>query len=130
MLVSDLLSLQQETVREEEEEVPRIDVEIPRCVAQLGSEPNFIKLPNFLSIETRQSNPCFFLQSRHRMSVFLSFFRPFDEAVYEDEAEDDGEILDEDGRARLKLKVHYASSPKEHFFDSNITRTILFLKTW
>ena len=64
------------------------------------------------------------------MSVFLSFFRPFDEAVYEDEAEDDGEILDEDGRARLKLKVHYASSPKEHFFDSNITRTILFLKTW
>ena len=38
---------------EMEEEVPRIEVEIPRCVAQLGSEQYFVKLPNFLSIETR-----------------------------------------------------------------------------
>lgn len=38
---------------EEEEEVPRINVEIPRCVANLGSEVHFVKLPNFLSVETR-----------------------------------------------------------------------------
>lgn len=37
----------------EEEEVPRINVEIPRCVANLGSELHFVKLPNFLSVETR-----------------------------------------------------------------------------
>ena len=36
-----------------EEEAPRINVEIPRCVAQLGSELYFVKLPNFLSVETR-----------------------------------------------------------------------------
>ena len=38
---------------QEEEEVPRINVEIPRCVANLGSELHFVKLPNFLSVETR-----------------------------------------------------------------------------
>lgn len=38
---------------EEEEEAPRINVDIPRCVAQLGSELYFVKLPNFLSVETR-----------------------------------------------------------------------------
>eukprot|EP00731_Ephydatia_muelleri_P009475 Em0005g61a len=65
-----------------EEEVPRINVEIPRCVAQLGSELYFAKLPNFLSVETR----------------------PFDPNLYEDEGEED-DILDEEGRARLKLKV-------------------------
>ena len=37
----------------EEEEVPRINVEIPRCVAQLGTDLHFVKLPNFLSVETR-----------------------------------------------------------------------------
>lgn len=37
----------------EVEEVPRINVEIPRCVAQLGSDLYFAKLPNFLSVETR-----------------------------------------------------------------------------
>ena len=31
--------------------------------------------------------------------------RPFDPALYEDEVEDENEILDEEGRARLKLKV-------------------------
>ena len=40
-----------------EEEVPRINVEIPRCVAQLGSELYFAKLPNFLSVETRYITP-------------------------------------------------------------------------
>ncbi len=38
---------------EGEGEVPRINVEIPRCVAQLGSDLHFVKLPNFLSVETR-----------------------------------------------------------------------------
>ena len=31
--------------------------------------------------------------------------RPFDPELYEDEGEDD-DVLDEEGRARLKLKVH------------------------
>ena len=35
---------------------------------------------------------------------FLSY-RPFDASLYEDEMEEEGELLDEDGRARLKLKV-------------------------
>ena len=42
----------------------------------------FVKLPNFLSIETK----------------------PFDQAFYEDEIDED-EVLDDEGRARLKLKV-------------------------
>lgn len=66
----------------EVEEVPRINVEIPRCVAQLGSDLYFAKLPNFLSVETR----------------------PFDPNLYEDEGDED-DVLDEEGRARLKLKV-------------------------
>lgn len=36
-----------------EEEAPRIYVEIPRCVAQINSDLHFVKLPNFLSVETR-----------------------------------------------------------------------------
>lgn len=36
---------------------------------------------------------------------YLVNLRPFDPALYEDEGDDDGEVLDEDGRARLKLKV-------------------------
>ena len=42
-----------EREEEVEEEVPRINVEIPRCVANLGSDIHFVKLPNFLSVETR-----------------------------------------------------------------------------
>ena len=42
-----------ESVAEPEEEVPCIDVEIPRCLAKLGTDQYFVKLPNFLSIETR-----------------------------------------------------------------------------
>ena len=41
-----------------------------------------MKMPNFLSIERK----------------------PFDPALYEDEMEED-EVLDEEGRARMKLKV-------------------------
>ena len=38
---------------EGEAEVPRINVEIPRCSAALGTDQFFVKLPNFLSVETR-----------------------------------------------------------------------------
>ncbi len=72
--------------QEEEEEEPvqetRIDVEVPKISTNLGNEVHFIKLPNFLSIECR----------------------PFDPETYEDEFEDE-DILDEEGRTRLKLKV-------------------------
>ena len=68
---------------EEEEEETRIDVTIPYSQFSLGSELYFVKMPNFLSIERK----------------------PFDPALYEDEMEED-EVLDEEGRARLKLKVH------------------------
>lgn len=68
----------------EEEQVPetRIDVEVPKIQTDLGREIHFVKLPNFLSVESR----------------------PFDQDTYEDEMED-GEQQDEEGRTRLKLKV-------------------------
>lgn len=60
----------------------KIDVEIPRIVSDLGKDIHFVKLPNFLSVDTR----------------------PFDPETYEDEI-DEEELLDEEGRQRLKLKV-------------------------
>ncbi|KAF5290927.1 hypothetical protein FQA39_LY14533 [Lamprigera yunnana] len=68
----------------EPEPIPetRIDVEIPKISCDLGRDIHFVKLPNFLSVETR----------------------PFDQETYEDEI-DEEETLDEEGRARLKLKV-------------------------
>merc|ERR1719210_1004926 len=70
--------------QEEEVEIPetRIEVEIPKINTNLGSNQHFVKLPNFLSVETR----------------------PFDSTTYEDEIDED-EVLDEEGRTRLKLKV-------------------------
>ncbi|KAG2470833.1 LEO1 protein, partial [Polypterus senegalus] len=70
--------------QQEEESVPetRIEVEIPKVNTDLGSDLYFVKLPNFLSVEPR----------------------PFDPQYYEDEFEDE-EMLDEEGRTRLKLKV-------------------------
>lgn len=71
---------------EEREKTPipetRIDVEIPRIASDLGKDIHFVKLPNFLSVDTR----------------------PFDPETYEDEI-DEEETLDEEGRQRLKLKV-------------------------
>ncbi len=69
---------------EEDEPVPetRIDVEVPKISTNLGEEVHFVKLPNFLSVDCR----------------------PFDPDNYEDEIEDE-DSLDEEGRARLKLKV-------------------------
>lgn len=75
-------SVNEENQREKEPEpepIPerRIDVEIPRIVSDLGSDIHFVKLPNFLSVETR----------------------PFDSQTYEDEI-DEEETLDEEGRQR------------------------------
>ncbi|XP_048338103.1 RNA polymerase-associated protein LEO1 [Sphaerodactylus townsendi] len=69
---------------QQEEPVPetRIEVEIPKVNTDLGNDLYFVKLPNFLSVEPR----------------------PFDPQYYEDEFEDE-EMLDEEGRTRLKLKV-------------------------
>ncbi|EFX71865.1 hypothetical protein DAPPUDRAFT_255226 [Daphnia pulex] len=70
--------------KEPEEPVPetRIEHELPYIRADVGSEFHFVKLPNFLSVEPR----------------------PYDPETYEDELEEE-ETLDEEGRARLKLKV-------------------------
>jgi len=67
------------------EEAPReveIKVDIPRLVANLGEELYFVKFPNFLSVETH----------------------PYDPETYEDEIDED-EVMDEEGKGRLKLKV-------------------------
>lgn len=80
----------EETQRQKEPEpepepIPerRIDVEIPRIVSDLGKDVHFVKLPNFLSVETR----------------------PFDPQTYEDEI-DEEETLDEEGRQRcLSFKI-------------------------
>lgn len=79
------IDLLEENEREDEPEpIPetRIDVEIPRIVTDLGKDIHFVKLPNFLSVETR----------------------PFDQETYEDEI-DEEETMDEEGRQRIKLKV-------------------------
>jgi len=72
---------------EEEEGEPaqetRIDVEVPKIKTDLGREMHFVKLPNFLSIESR----------------------PFDPDTYEDELDEDLQQQDEEGRNRTKLKV-------------------------
>ena len=65
-----------------EEEGLSISIELPRCNISLGKELNFIKLPNFLSVDTK----------------------PFDPNFYEDEIDED-DCIDEEGKARLKLKV-------------------------
>lgn len=72
----------EENEREKEPEpepIPErcIDVEIPRIVSDLGRDIHFVKLPNFLSVETR----------------------PFDPQTYEDEI-DEEETHDEEGRQR------------------------------
>ncbi len=56
-----------------------------------------MKLPNFLSVETR----------------------PFDPTTYEDEI-DDEETLDEEGRARLKLKVENTIRWREKFNEKGV----------
>lgn len=67
---------------EPEPEIVRIDCEMPAAKPNLGSKLYFLKLPNFLSIDTHEYDP----------------------ATYEDEIDED-EIKDNEGRARMKLKV-------------------------
>ncbi|KAK4473616.1 hypothetical protein MN116_002968 [Schistosoma mekongi] len=71
----------EENLADEPDET-RISVDFPLIRADLGREVHLVKMPNFLSVETR----------------------PFDPNFYEDELDED-EILDEEGRTRLKLKV-------------------------
>lgn len=66
-----------ENIPEEPHPETRIDVEIPKITTDLGRDLHFVKLPNFLSVETR----------------------PFEPSTYEDEI-DEEETLDEEGRAR------------------------------
>ncbi|CAH0390368.1 unnamed protein product [Bemisia tabaci] len=88
---------------EEEAEEPvetRIDVDLPKLNCDLGNDLHFVKLPNFLSVETR----------------------PFDSKYYEDEI-DEEETLDEEGRARLKLKVENTIRWREIFDkDQNLSK--------
>lgn len=66
----------------------------------MGRDIHFVKLPNFLSVETR----------------------PFDQETYEDEI-DEEETLDEEGRARLKLKVENTIRWRETFDkEGNVTK--------
>lgn len=89
--------------KEEEEPEPepeviperRIDVEIPKITADLGRDIHFVKLPNFLSVDTR----------------------PFDKETYEDEI-DEEETLDEEGRQRIKLKVSNTIRWREYMDDN------------
>jgi len=75
----------------------RIDVEIPKISTDLGKGLHFVKLPNFLSVERR----------------------PFDPNSYEDEI-DDEETMDEEGRARLKLKVENTIRWRERFNEKGV----------
>lgn len=59
-------------------------MDIPKITAGLGKEMHFVKLPNFLSVETR----------------------PYDRETYEDEI-DEEETLDEEGRARLVCDTYF-----------------------
>jgi RNA polymerase-associated protein LEO1 len=68
---------------EEHEEEQIINVEIPRVKADLGKDLHFVKLPNFLSVESK----------------------PFDPEYYEDESANT-DALDEEGKTRVKLKVN------------------------
>lgn len=78
-----------------------IELEMARCCANLGREgPLFVKFPNFLSVETK----------------------PFDPETYEDELEDE-DVLDEEGRARVKLKV--SDRVRRSGFDLNIITKIV-----
>ncbi|KAL5110893.1 RNA polymerase-associated protein LEO1 [Taenia crassiceps] len=69
-------------IGEDESDEIRIAADFPPIRADLGREMYLVKMPNFLSVETR----------------------PFDAAFYEGELDED-EVLDEEGRTRLKLKV-------------------------
>ncbi|EDV21687.1 uncharacterized protein TRIADDRAFT_59652 [Trichoplax adhaerens] len=69
---------------------------MPENQTRLGSDLFIIRLPNFLSVEPKIVNA---------MSLTNTLeCRPFNSINYEDEFSDD-EVLDEEGRARLKLRM-------------------------
>lgn len=72
----------EDEIEPEEVEEEKIEVDIPKIDLDLGNNIDFFKLPNFLSIQSH----------------------PYDPLWYEDEI-DEGEVHDEEGRQRLKLKV-------------------------
>ncbi|XP_026955586.1 RNA polymerase-associated protein LEO1-like isoform X1 [Sagmatias obliquidens] len=80
--VTDGRGVPQDQQEEEPISETKIEVEIPSINYDLGNELYFVKLPKFLSIEPK----------------------PFDPQYYEDEFEDE-EVLDEEDRTRLKLKI-------------------------
>lgn len=90
--------LEDEDQEAEDEPLPetRIDVTIPRIQADLGKEMHFIKLPNFLSVDTH----------------------PYNAQWYEDEIDDD-EVCDEEGRGRMKLKVENTIRWRQVLDDNN-----------
>ncbi|XP_076814399.1 RNA polymerase-associated protein LEO1-like [Clavelina lepadiformis] len=86
---------------EEKEAVETIiEVEMPKISTNLGSAIHFVRFPNFISVEPR----------------------PFDPSVYEDEIEED-ELLDEEGRTRLKLKVENTIRWKKYVDENGIELT-------
>lgn len=81
---SGIVHKEPEEVEEEEAEPEQIiNIEIPRVKTDLGKESHFVKLPNFLSVEPR----------------------PFDPETYEDDLLEKSETVDEEGQARVRLKV-------------------------
>lgn len=57
-------------------------------------------------------------------------YRPFDVDLYEDEGDED-EILDEEGRARLKLKViNFLRRQIDIFFLSKVLGWLLNIMVW
>lgn len=57
-------------------------------------------------------------------------YRPFDVDLYEDEGDED-EILDEEGRARLKLKViNFLCRQIDIFFLSKVLGWLLNIMVW
>ncbi len=77
----DAVGEDESAVAEEEPEPEPIFVEVPPKDVHLGGEAYHVKLPNFLTVVTQQ----------------------FDADYYEQENEDE-DLLDEEGRARLKLR--------------------------
>ncbi|CAI9176928.1 unnamed protein product [Rangifer tarandus platyrhynchus] len=80
--VTDACGVPQNQQEEEPISETKIEVEIPNINSDLGNELYFVKLPKYLSIESK----------------------PFDPQYYEDEFENK-KMLDEEERTRLKLKI-------------------------
>nr|XP_009859183.1 uncharacterized protein LOC494392 isoform X1 [Ciona intestinalis] len=96
-ITDDEDEVEEQQEQEKESMETRIEVEIPKIMTDLGSAIHFVRFPNFISVEAR----------------------PFDPAVYEDEIEED-ELLDEEGRTRLKLKVENTMRWRKYVDENGI----------